>query len=171
MPVDDQAVRVKPSDDHFWFRTPGIVLYLIHFILFQNAFEIAFFFWILVSTKQALSYLIAFMDPPRLSSDFLNSARTASIPALWKVWVISFLDSLWGKYRVFAQFFLDFLFSFYCSFTDVQAIASAASSYRCCAAIVLFLCMPSSLRSDRSFILSTVILCPSSFEFSPLWSY
>ncbi|CAA6670800.1 unnamed protein product [Spirodela intermedia] len=26
---------------------PGIVLYLIHFILFQNSFEIAFFFWIL----------------------------------------------------------------------------------------------------------------------------
>lgn len=40
---------VQPSDDHFWFRRPRIILYLIHFILFQNAFEIAFFFWILVS--------------------------------------------------------------------------------------------------------------------------
>ncbi|PIN14654.1 hypothetical protein CDL12_12720 [Handroanthus impetiginosus] len=39
---------VKPSDDHFWFHRPNIVLFLIHFILFQNAFEIAFFFWILV---------------------------------------------------------------------------------------------------------------------------
>ncbi|KAK8965790.1 MLO-like protein 1 [Platanthera guangdongensis] len=38
---------VKPSDDHFWFSRPKIVLYLIHFILFQNAFEISFFFWIL----------------------------------------------------------------------------------------------------------------------------
>ncbi|KAG8068673.1 hypothetical protein GUJ93_ZPchr0005g16015 [Zizania palustris] len=38
---------VKPSDDHFWLGQPKIVLYLIHFILFQNAFEIAFFFWIL----------------------------------------------------------------------------------------------------------------------------
>ncbi|XP_031255610.1 MLO-like protein 13 isoform X1 [Pistacia vera] len=38
---------VKPSDDHFWFGRPGIVLDLIHFILFQNSFEIAFFFWIL----------------------------------------------------------------------------------------------------------------------------
>ncbi|KAG4121952.1 hypothetical protein ERO13_D11G237350v2 [Gossypium hirsutum] len=36
---------VKPSDEHFWFDNPRIVLYLIHFILFQNAFEIAFFFW------------------------------------------------------------------------------------------------------------------------------
>lgn len=40
---------VKPSDEHFWFSKPQIVLYLIHFILFQNAFEIAFFFWIWVS--------------------------------------------------------------------------------------------------------------------------
>ncbi|KAK1266952.1 MLO-like protein 1 [Acorus gramineus] len=38
---------VKPSDDHFWFHRPQIVLFLIHLILFQNAFEIAFFFWIL----------------------------------------------------------------------------------------------------------------------------
>ncbi|XP_008788294.2 MLO-like protein 1 [Phoenix dactylifera] len=40
---------VKPSDNHFWFHRPRIVLYLIHFILFQNAFEIAFFFWILTT--------------------------------------------------------------------------------------------------------------------------
>ncbi|GLU06085.1 hypothetical protein SLE2022_231480 [Rubroshorea leprosula] len=42
-----EAARVKPSDEHFWFHRPGIVLDLIHFILFQNAFEIAFFCWIL----------------------------------------------------------------------------------------------------------------------------
>ncbi|KAK9287979.1 hypothetical protein L1049_016424 [Liquidambar formosana] len=39
---------VKPSDDHFWFHRPQIVLILIHIILFQNSFELAFFFWILV---------------------------------------------------------------------------------------------------------------------------
>ena len=39
---------VNPSDEHFWFKRPRIMLYLIHFILFQNAFEIAFFFWIWV---------------------------------------------------------------------------------------------------------------------------
>ncbi|KAI3829902.1 hypothetical protein L1987_04033 [Smallanthus sonchifolius] len=39
---------VHPSDDHFWFQSPRIVLFFIHFILFQNAFEIAFFFWIWV---------------------------------------------------------------------------------------------------------------------------
>lgn len=41
-------VGVKPSDDQFWFGRPAIVLDLIQFILFQNSFEIAFFFWILV---------------------------------------------------------------------------------------------------------------------------
>ncbi|XP_068652561.1 MLO-like protein 1 isoform X2 [Aristolochia californica] len=40
---------VRPSDDHFWFQRPRVMLHLIHFILFQNAFEIAFFFWILVT--------------------------------------------------------------------------------------------------------------------------
>jgi len=43
---------VNPSDEHFWFGRPKIILYLIHFILFQNAFEIAFFFWILVSATE-----------------------------------------------------------------------------------------------------------------------
>ncbi|KAJ0091849.1 hypothetical protein Patl1_27141 [Pistacia atlantica] len=37
---------VQPSDDHFWFNRPRIVLFLIHVILFQNSFELAFFFWI-----------------------------------------------------------------------------------------------------------------------------
>ncbi|KAL9451924.1 hypothetical protein AB3S75_013495 [Citrus x aurantiifolia] len=40
------AGRVKPSDEYFWFQRPAIVLNLIHFILFQNSFEIAFVVWI-----------------------------------------------------------------------------------------------------------------------------
>ncbi|XP_028751257.1 MLO-like protein 1 [Neltuma alba] len=40
---------VQPSDAHFWFHRPHFILFLIHFILFQNSFEIAFFFWILVT--------------------------------------------------------------------------------------------------------------------------
>ncbi|KAL8482657.1 hypothetical protein ACS0TY_025628 [Phlomoides rotata] len=39
---------VKPSDHHFWFSKPRLVLCLIHIILFQNSFEIAVFFWVLV---------------------------------------------------------------------------------------------------------------------------
>ncbi|OMO68983.1 Mlo-related protein [Corchorus capsularis] len=45
-PLEEQET-IKPSDEYFWFTRPRIVLDFIHFILFQNAFEIAFFFWIL----------------------------------------------------------------------------------------------------------------------------
>ncbi|KAK3141121.1 hypothetical protein QOZ80_4BG0329820 [Eleusine coracana subsp. coracana] len=37
--------RIKPRDDLFWFKKPEFLLWLIHFILFQNAFELASFFW------------------------------------------------------------------------------------------------------------------------------
>ncbi|XP_075511900.1 MLO-like protein 1 [Primulina tabacum] len=42
-------VAVRPSDDYFWFHRPRLVLLLIHVLLFQNAFEIAVFFWMLVT--------------------------------------------------------------------------------------------------------------------------
>ncbi|CAL5053708.1 unnamed protein product [Urochloa decumbens] len=45
----EEVPTIKPSKDHFWFHNPGLVLHLIHFILFQNSFEIGFFFWVLVS--------------------------------------------------------------------------------------------------------------------------
>eukprot|EP01018_Ginkgo_biloba_P033521 Gb_19582 [translate_table: standard] len=36
---------LKPRDELFWFNKPELLLSLIHFILFQNAFELASFFW------------------------------------------------------------------------------------------------------------------------------
>ena len=48
--VVDETTPIKPSDELFWFDSPNLVLYLIHFILFQNSFEIAFFVWIWVIT-------------------------------------------------------------------------------------------------------------------------
>ncbi|XP_059427842.1 MLO-like protein 3 [Corylus avellana] len=39
---------VTPSDSLFWFRHPGFVLTLLHYTLFVNAFELAFFFWVTV---------------------------------------------------------------------------------------------------------------------------
>ncbi|KAL2470067.1 MLO-like protein 1 [Abeliophyllum distichum] len=39
---------VRPSDVHFWFQKPRLVLVLIHIILFQNSFEFAVFFWMLI---------------------------------------------------------------------------------------------------------------------------
>ncbi|XBI76898.1 hypothetical protein VPH35_070081 [Triticum aestivum] len=40
---------VALSDEFFWLHRPKLVLLLIRIILFQNAFEIAFFFWLLVT--------------------------------------------------------------------------------------------------------------------------
>ncbi|XP_021717759.1 MLO-like protein 9 [Chenopodium quinoa] len=37
---------VQVSDKNFWFGWPQLILYLIHYVLFQNAFEITYFFWI-----------------------------------------------------------------------------------------------------------------------------
>ncbi|MCD7461978.1 MLO-like protein 8 [Datura stramonium] len=37
---------VRGSDKYFWFGRPQLVLHLIHFSLFQNAFQITYFLWI-----------------------------------------------------------------------------------------------------------------------------
>ncbi|XP_023765165.1 MLO protein homolog 1 [Lactuca sativa] len=39
------APVVEPSNKFFWFNSPRLVLFLIHFTLFQNAFQMAFFLW------------------------------------------------------------------------------------------------------------------------------
>ncbi|CAL1374313.1 unnamed protein product [Linum trigynum] len=39
------APVVQPGDDLFWFSSPRLILSLIHFCLFQNAFQLAFFIW------------------------------------------------------------------------------------------------------------------------------
>ncbi|KAL4556674.1 hypothetical protein LXL04_034830 [Taraxacum kok-saghyz] len=36
---------VQPGDDLFWFGRPKLILLLINFVLFQNAFQLAFFLW------------------------------------------------------------------------------------------------------------------------------
>lgn len=40
------GVKVTPRDELFWFNKPELLLSLIHFIIFENAFEMASFFWI-----------------------------------------------------------------------------------------------------------------------------
>ncbi|KAK9267383.1 hypothetical protein L1049_009808 [Liquidambar formosana] len=39
------TLLVKPSDHFFWFGRPKLLLHLMHFILFQNSFQLAFFTW------------------------------------------------------------------------------------------------------------------------------
>ncbi|XWS52688.1 hypothetical protein CRYUN_Cryun11dG0092400 [Craigia yunnanensis] len=38
---------VQPGDHLFWFNRPRLILYLINFVLFLNAFQLAFFAWTL----------------------------------------------------------------------------------------------------------------------------
>ncbi|XP_041020560.1 MLO protein homolog 1-like [Juglans microcarpa x Juglans regia] len=40
------APVVEPSNKFFWFNRPDWILFLIHFTLFQNAFQMAYFLWI-----------------------------------------------------------------------------------------------------------------------------
>ncbi|XP_043712377.1 MLO-like protein 4 [Telopea speciosissima] len=51
------TVQVKPHDDLFWFQKPDILLWLIHFISFQNAFEMATFIWSLWGFKQRSCFM------------------------------------------------------------------------------------------------------------------
>ncbi|RDX73161.1 MLO-like protein 14, partial [Mucuna pruriens] len=37
--------KLTPRDELFWFNKPELLLSFIHFIIFQNAFELASFFW------------------------------------------------------------------------------------------------------------------------------
>lgn len=36
---------VQPGDELFWFNRPRLILFLINFVLFLNAFQVAFFAW------------------------------------------------------------------------------------------------------------------------------
>ncbi|MQM23110.1 hypothetical protein Taro_056173 [Colocasia esculenta] len=36
---------VRPNDSYFWFGQPRFILQIVHFILFQNAFQVAYFIW------------------------------------------------------------------------------------------------------------------------------
>ncbi|KAK9756217.1 hypothetical protein RND81_01G081700 [Saponaria officinalis] len=69
---------VKPSDDHFWFGRPEFALLLIHFILFQNAFEIAYFFWIWVSCFFRVSFsLFIFFSTFQISTHVSDPGRNS----------------------------------------------------------------------------------------------
>ncbi|CAL0300778.1 unnamed protein product [Lupinus luteus] len=43
--------QVKPRDDLFWFKKPDILSWLIQFVMFQNAFEMASFIWTLMGSR------------------------------------------------------------------------------------------------------------------------
>nr|GLL37127.1 MLO protein homolog 1-like [Ipomoea trifida] len=44
------APIVEPTNDFFWFSKPHWILFLIHFSLFENAFQMAYFLWSLMGS-------------------------------------------------------------------------------------------------------------------------
>lgn len=64
---------VHPADNLFWFNRPKLLLNLIHFVLFQNAFQVAFFVWSWVS--KVITYIKAltiFRDQLFIHSNFYS---------------------------------------------------------------------------------------------------
>ncbi|KAJ7968043.1 MLO-like protein [Quillaja saponaria] len=49
--------QVKPRDDLFWFKKPEMLLRLIQFVIFQNAFEMATFIWSLWGLKERSCFM------------------------------------------------------------------------------------------------------------------
>ncbi|KAK2663753.1 hypothetical protein Ddye_002327 [Dipteronia dyeriana] len=66
------GTQVKPRDDLFWFRKPEILLRLIQFIIFQNAFEMATFLWSLWGLEERSCFMKNhYMITVRLASGVL----------------------------------------------------------------------------------------------------
>ncbi|KAG5229296.1 MLO protein [Salix suchowensis] len=66
------GTQVEPRDGLFWFGKPEILLRLIQFIMFQNAFEMATFIWSLWGFKQRSCFMKNhFMIIVRLASGVL----------------------------------------------------------------------------------------------------
>ncbi|ESQ34302.1 hypothetical protein EUTSA_v10007238mg [Eutrema salsugineum] len=80
-------VKLRPRDELFWFKKPELLLSLIHFIQFQNAFEMASFFWFwwqfgynsCFLRNRLLVYLRLFLG---FSGQFLCSYSTLPLYAL-----------------------------------------------------------------------------------------
>ncbi|KAM5548344.1 MLO-like protein 1 [Rosa sericea] len=78
---------VQPSDDHFWFHRPRLVLLLIHIILFQNSFELAFFFWIWVqySFNSCMMGKIGYIIPRLIIGAFVQFVCSYSTLPLYAI--------------------------------------------------------------------------------------
>ncbi|KAK4856296.1 hypothetical protein QYF36_016049 [Acer negundo] len=78
---------VQPSDDHFWFQRPKIIILLIHIILFQNSFELAFFFWIWVQYgfDSCIMGQVSFIIPRLLIGVFIQFLCSYSTLPLYAI--------------------------------------------------------------------------------------
>ncbi|KAG5114694.1 hypothetical protein JHK82_037963 [Glycine max] len=70
---------VQPGDDLFWFNKPRLILYLINFVLFQNAFQLAFFSW----AADLRSIPLQLRDPSSLCSSDTEQMGSTMKPTIF----------------------------------------------------------------------------------------
>ncbi|KAL0322826.1 UNVERIFIED_CONTAM: MLO protein1 [Sesamum angustifolium] len=58
------APLVEPTNNFFWFNRPQWILFLIHFTLFQNAYQMAYFLWKWSLLGVALQILCSYITFP-----------------------------------------------------------------------------------------------------------
>ncbi|CAL5379801.1 unnamed protein product [Camellia sinensis] len=113
------GTQVKPRDELFWFGKPEILLWLIQFISFQNAFEMATFIWSLWGFKQRS----CFMDNHamiiiRLISGYVSLKNWTSIIESKKSSLMQ-RHTLASEYIKTEQLVADVLVQFWCSYSTV----------------------------------------------------
>ncbi|KAI9082422.1 hypothetical protein K1719_035565 [Acacia pycnantha] len=89
--------QVKPRDDLFWFNKPEILLWLIQFVIFQNAFEMATYIWSLWGLKERSCFMRnQYMIIIRLASGVIVQFWCSYMTVPLNV-IVSQMGSRWKK--------------------------------------------------------------------------
>ncbi|XP_042478331.1 MLO-like protein 11 isoform X4 [Macadamia integrifolia] len=108
------GTKLRPRDDLFWFKKPELLLSLIHFILFQNSFELASFFWFWLVLKNL---------PVNLAYSMLQCTST-HFKTRYFEWQFGY-DSCFirNHFLVYARLILGFAGQFLCSYSTLPLYA------------------------------------------------
>ncbi|XP_028758779.1 MLO-like protein 4 [Neltuma alba] len=91
------GTQVKPRDDLFWFNKPEILLWLIQFVIFQNAFEMATYIWSLWGLKERSCFMRnQYMIIIRLASGLIVQFWCSYMTVPLNV-IVSQMGSRWKK--------------------------------------------------------------------------
>ncbi|KAF2289956.1 hypothetical protein GH714_039304 [Hevea brasiliensis] len=79
---------VQPNDNLFWFGRPQFVLTLLHYTLFLNAFELAFFIWVTGNIQVLCSYITLPLHAlvTQMGSEFKSKVVEEQVAQIIKQW-------------------------------------------------------------------------------------
>ncbi|KAL3693378.1 hypothetical protein R1sor_007029 [Riccia sorocarpa] len=77
---------IKPRDELFWFLNPRLLLKLIHFDVFQNAFELATFLWTSGSSDSAHASWLTRRTILSTGSEYKHSIFQDNVKEKLNVW-------------------------------------------------------------------------------------